>query len=165
MNGADTHIDIDARLRTMRILWAVFLTSVGLYALIAYVVDAPSTRNSSPPGPAGGAPETGEFSTLFLVLFAVAVSTVVASFLLKQSFTQRAVREQKPGLVQTALVVAAALCEMAGLLGLVGIFAEGNRYAYLLFVVAAAGLVLHFPRREDLLAASGGGQEPGLRIS
>jgi hypothetical protein len=54
---------------------------------------------------------------------------------------------------------------MAALFGLAGLFADGNPFAYLLFVVAAAGLVLHFPRREDVAAASGGDTGFGIGIN
>jgi hypothetical protein len=80
-------------------------------------------------------------------------------------YAKRAVREQSTAHLQTGLIIALALCEMAGLFGLIGLFLDGNPFAYLLFVVSAAGVVLHFPRREDVVAASGGGAGFGMGIN
>ncbi len=155
----------EARLLTMRVLWAGFLNSVFVYALIAYFA-APTDESPVSTAEAGGiGAATGGFSVLILVLFALGISTVVASFLVKQSFAKRAVREQSTAVLQTGFVVALVLCEIAALFGLLGLFADGNPAAYLLFVVAAAGIVLHFPRREDVEAASGGGAGFGMGIS
>jgi hypothetical protein len=52
------------------------------------------------------------------------------------------------------LVIACAICEVSALLGLVEFFIVGNREYYLLLVLAAGGIALHFPRRSHLEAAS-----------
>lgn len=165
MSTPNPKMSPEMRLRTMRILWASFLMAVGLYALIAYFA-----RPSDGP-PSGGAVAdgvgtvSGGFSVLVLVFFALGLTTVAASFLVKQAFAQRAVREQNTAVLQTGFILAVVLCEVAALLGLVGLFADGNPAAYLLFVISAAGIVLHFPRREDVEAASGGGTGFGMGIN
>jgi F0F1-type ATP synthase membrane subunit c/vacuolar-type H+-ATPase subunit K len=166
MSGPNPNVDPEARLRLMRILWAVFLMTVGLYATVAYFV-RPSGESSvrAAESLGGGAAEAGGFSVLLLAFFALGLSTVVASFLVKQAYAKRAVREQSTAHLQTGLIIALALCESAGLFGFVGLFADGNPFAYLLFVISAAGIVLHFPRREDVIAASGGGTGFGVGIN
>ena len=62
-------------------------------------------------------------------------------------------RTGQPAKFQTGFIIATALCEAAGLLGFVGIFVTHNREAYLLFAIGALGLLLHFPRRDQLAAA------------
>lgn len=158
-------MDPEARLRTMRIIWAVFLTTVGLYALVAYFA-APST-------PDGGSVRTGEalgigavsggLSMMLIVFFALGFSMVVISFLLKLAFTNRAVRERNPALLQTGLILSLVLCEMAGLLAFIGLFADGNRNAYLLFGFSALGILLHFPRREQVFESYGKGETAGTQ--
>ena len=167
MSTPNADMSPETRLRTMRILWAVFLTTIGLYALIAYFA-RPSGREDYPATAAetlGIGASAGGFSVLLIVFFALGLGGVVASFLVKQYYAQRAVRLQSPAILQTGFILAAVLCESAALFGLIGLFADGNPFAYLLFVVAAAGLVLHFPRREDVEAASGGGTGFGMGIS
>ena len=62
--------------------------------------------------------------------------------------------EQDISLVQKALVIACAICEAAAVLGLVERFAVSGRDYLLLFVIAAFGIALHFPRWSQLEAAS-----------
>lgn len=138
--------NVEKQLRTMRILWGVFLWNVVLFVLLVYVV-GPTTEA---PGDAASA----GFPPLLAILFALALASVALSFVLKPRFFRKAVAEQKPAHVQTGVVLALTLCEVSALLGVLAMFLIGNRYAYLLFVFAAAGQLLHFPRREDLLAAS-----------
>jgi len=169
MSAPNTNMNPETRLRTMRILWAVFIITVGLHAMVAYFArssesDDWPTAAAAAESPGIGA-SAGGFSVLIIVLFALGLSTVVASFLVKQAFSQRAVREQSPAVLQTGFILSLVLCEVAGLFGFVGLFADGNPAAWLLFVVAAAGMVLHFPRREDVEAASGGGTGFGMGIS
>jgi hypothetical protein len=165
MSTLDLNANPEARLRTMRIIWASFLMSVGLYALIAYFARPSDESPLSGAEAEGIGAVSGGFSVLILVLFALGLTTVVASFLVRQAFANRAVREQNTAVLQTGLILSIVLCEMAALFGLVGLFADGNPSAYLLFVVAAAGIVLHFPRREDVAAASGGDTGLGMGLN
>jgi hypothetical protein len=154
------HGNPEMRLRTMRIIWASLLASVCLYALIAYYI-APATSawsSVSSDGPLGSIEATaGGTSTTLIVLFALGMSTVVASFLLKHAFAKRAIAERNPALLQTGLILAVVLCEMAGLFGFIGLMVDGNPFAYLLFVVSALGILLHFPRREQVFEVYGAG--------
>ncbi len=150
MNNTAPEPNLDKRLRTMRILWGAFIWNVGLLAFLVYMVDPPtdaewSARLDSAPEP---------FPTLLIIFFALGVASVGLSFVLKSSFMKKAVSEQRAEHVQTGMIVALVLCEVAALLGFMVLFINGNRYAYLLFVVSVAGQLPHFPRREQLLAAS-----------
>ena len=165
MSTLDLNANPEARLRTMRIIWASFLLSVGIYALIAYFARPSDESPVSASESLGIGASAGGYSVLILVLFALGLTTVAASFLVKQAFANRAVREQNTAVLQTGFILSVVLCEMAALFGLLGLFADGNPFAYLLFVVAAAGIVLHFPRREDVVAASGGGTGFGMGIN
>jgi predicted MFS family arabinose efflux permease len=135
-------IDIEGRLRTMRILWFALLMSIGSFFLFSQL--APATEHE---------PGNEPSSLLIVALLIVGILVVVMSFVVKRKVLQRSVEKQDLALVQQALVVACAMCEACGLLGLVEHFLIGNREYYLLFLVAAFGTALHFPRREHLLAA------------
>ncbi|HEX8719046.1 MAG TPA: hypothetical protein VF736_00260 [Pyrinomonadaceae bacterium] len=132
------------RLRVMRILWAAFLMTIGLFLLVTYFV-RPS---------ADAAAEVGrENPVLLAALAAIGLSTVVASFFVKAGFYRRAAERQEPAVLQTGFIVALALCEAAVILGMVGLFATWSDYAYLLFGLGALGEALHFPRREQVMSA------------
>ena len=134
----------EARLRTMRFLWVMFLITIGLFVLV--------TRFARPDD-ATGAEIARDNPTLLLALAAVGLSTVAASFVMKAHYYGRAAERQRPEQLQAGFIVAMALCEAAVLLGFVGLFVTWNDYAYLLFGLGALGEALHFPRREQVLSA------------
>ena len=136
----------DAQLRVMRTLWVVFLVTIGLFFLVTYV-SRPDAETRAEAAAGDGS------ATILLVLAALALSSVVASVVVKASFYRRAAERQHPGMLQTGFVVAIMLCETAVLLGLVGVFVTWNDYAYGLFALGALGEALHFPTREQILSA------------
>lgn len=142
--GAGPDAGPEVRLRTMRILWGAFLAAVGLFVLV--------TRFARPDEETIAEMDGGN-TTLLYVLAALALSTVVASFVVKATFYRRAAAQQQPALIQIGFIIAMALSEAAVLFGMVGIFVTWNDYAYLLFALGALGEALHFPRREQLMAA------------
>jgi NADH:ubiquinone oxidoreductase subunit 2 (subunit N) len=137
----DLEAKIDARFRVMLILWFALLSSVVVYFLVSLVIQRPNG-------------DDGENRTLTFVLTVAGTFTVIVSTALKQRFLARSVDQQRLELVQTGYIVALALCEFAALLGLVDRMVTGNRYYYVLFVIALIGMALHWPRRDHLLAAS-----------
>ena len=137
-------INLKQRYQTMVILWFALLMSIGMYFLFSLFV-APGFGN--PPG-------TQSRSLLIVALTALGTFLVVVSFPVKHRLLERAVEKQDTALVQKALVIACAMCEVSALLGLLEHFVIGNREYYLLFLIAAAGTALHFPRRSQLEAAS-----------
>ena len=134
---------LDARLRTMRVLWGAYLMTILLYVVVGVFALWPwyVTR-------------AGERNAMLLATLAAAGLTAVAvSFLLKARFYAQAVEQGSPAKFQTGFILAALLCEVAGLLGFVGLFVSQNSEAFLLFAIGAFGLLLHFPRRDQLAAA------------
>ncbi|HEX6186149.1 MAG TPA: hypothetical protein VFZ44_19830 [Pyrinomonadaceae bacterium] len=134
----------EVRLRTMRFLWVMFLITIGLLFLVTRL-SRPDDETIAELG--------GGNTTLFFVLAAVALSSVVASFVLKATFYRRAAEQRQPAVLQTGFIVAIVLCESAVLLGLVGVFLTWNDYAYALFALGALGEALHFPTREQVFSA------------
>ena len=133
----------EARLRTMRILWGSYLASIFAYVLITVLILRPDAA----------AEEGADNPTMLAALAAVGLTSVAVSFLIKGRFYAQATEQGNPAKFQTGFVIAALLCDIAGLLGFVAFFVTRNRDAYLLFAIGAAGLLLHFPRREQLAAA------------
>lgn len=136
--------NLDKRYQTLVVLWFALLMSIGMYFLLSVFV-APGVSNQ---------PRTPTNSLLIVVLTALGTFLVIVSFAVKGKLLERSVEKQDVSLVQKALVIACAMCEVCALLGLIEHFVIGNREYYLLFLIAAAGMAFHFPRRSQLEAAS-----------
>jgi hypothetical protein len=131
---------VELRIRTLRVIWIGLLSSIGAYFALTLLVERPE----------GGEPNT----TLSLILVALSASTTMASFLVKGKLLGRAIEQEQPAQVQQAYVVAWALTEVAALLGVIDYFTTSNAYYYALFLIAAGGQLLHFPRSEHVINAS-----------
>lgn len=137
-------VDLNKRYQTMLILWFALLMSIVIYFVFLQIA-APPVANLS------GNPRN---SPLIVGITALGAVLVLASFLVKRKILQRSVEKQDVGMVQKAMIVALALCELSALLGFMERFVIGNREYYLLFILAVAGVLFHFPRRSQLEAAS-----------
>ena len=125
----------------MRTLWmGMILSILGYFVLTLF---------------AGRSEDLEPNPTLSLILLAVAASAALVSFPLKSKLLNRAIEQQQVPMVQQAYIVAWAITEVGGLLGVLDFFTTGDRYYYLLFMIAALGQLLHFPRREHMLNAWG----------
>ena len=142
--GAASNPEPEVRLRTMRILWVMFLVTISLFVLV--------TRFARPDDETIAEMDGGNTMLLY-VMAALALSSVAASFVLKASLYKRAAERQQPEQLQSGFIVAMVFCEAAVLLGLVGLFITWNDYAYGLFALGALGEALHFPRREQVMSA------------
>jgi multisubunit Na+/H+ antiporter MnhG subunit len=132
--------DIEPRMRTMRTIWSAMLMSIGFYYAFTFFAKRPENVEPN--------------STLFLVLVGIALSTVLISFPVKNKLISQAIEQQHVPLVQQAYIVAWALSEVPALLGLLDFYLTGNRYFYVLFLIAVFAQLLHFPRREHVINAS-----------
>jgi NADH:ubiquinone oxidoreductase subunit 2 (subunit N) len=137
-------IDLNKRHQTLIVLWFALLMNIGvLFVVSAFVAPQIRPEPAAPPR-----------SLLMLTLTAAGMVLVIISFAVKRKLLQRSVEMQDLSLVQKSLVLACAMCEVSALLGLVERFVIGYREYYLLFLLAAAGTVFHFPRRSQLEAAT-----------
>jgi len=137
-------LDLNKRFQTMLVLWFGLSMSMVMFFVFSLVV--PPRIISDPNSPPS--------SLLMFALTGVGTFLVVISFAVKNKLLERSVEKQDMVLVQQALVIACALCEASALLGLIEYFLVGNREYYLLFLISAGGMALHFPRRTQLEAAS-----------
>jgi hypothetical protein len=135
-------VNLNKRYQTLIVLWFAILMNIGVFFLVSFF--------AGPGNPPTGLPN----SLLTFVLAALGTFLVVLSFAVKRKLLERSVDNQDVNLVQKALVIACAMCEVAALLGLLERFVIRNRDYYLLFLVAAIGTALHFPRRGQLEAAT-----------
>lgn len=140
--------NVNAQYQTMAIIWAALLMSQFMFLVIIYVAKPEVFRFDFTKS------LLGQNSILVIILALAGVSNFAASFLLKKKYLDQAVAEQKTALVQTALIIGCALCESISLFGLVLAFVEGYQYFFFWFGLSILGFILHFPRRENLIAAS-----------
>ena len=124
----------------MRTLWIALLMSIGFYYAFTFFAKRPENVEPN--------------STLFLVLVGIALSTVLISFPIKNKLIGQAIEQQHVPLVQQAYIVAWALSEVPALLGLLDFYLTGNRYFYVLFLIALFTQLVHFPKREHVINAS-----------
>jgi hypothetical protein len=128
----------------MLILWFALLMSVVMFFVMTVVAaPEPSDRDRA-----------ATTSVVPFTLAGVGTFLVVLSFAVKRKVLRRSVEKQEPMLVQQALVVACAMCEVSAMFGVLERFSIGSGDHYVLFLVSAIGIVLHFPKRDQLLAAS-----------
>ncbi len=140
VNQNDPQTNVEVRVMTLRIIWMALLMSVVIYYVITFFVARPADVVPNP--------------TLSIVLICVAMLAILTSFLIKNRLLDKAVAQQHLGMVQQAYVVAWAITEVAALLGLLDFFTTADRYHHALFIIAAVGLLFHFPRRESVVNAA-----------
>ena len=143
MNELKPKVNIDARYRTMLILWFALMMSVGMYVFTAVVLKQ-RLEDTVPQ----------DNRMLSFILAAVGTFSAVVSFPVRSKLLQRSVENQDPGLVQKALVAGCALCEVPALLAILALVILPGRDYLLLFAISIITMALHFPRRSNLLAAS-----------
>lgn len=133
---------VEARHRTMLILWIAILVTIGILFLVA---------NLAKPGSEG---DYGNNPMLFWIFGGTGFFTFMLSFLLKKILLAQAVAKQSVAQVMTAHIIAFTMCEVAAIFGLMIRLTTGARFYYLLFIIGVLGVLLHMPRRTQILDAS-----------
>lgn len=138
-----TERELSARHSVLLIIWAAQVMALVFFLLIALLVFKQSENSSS---------------TWALIFAALGALLVLISFQLKRRTLASAVegRDARESMarVQTGYIMAWALCEAAGLLGLLTRVFTNSPFFLSLFVIAALGMLLNIPRREQLVTAS-----------
>lgn len=137
-NGAPDNIEL--RMRTMRTLWFAMLMSIVMYYVFTLIATRP--------------PDRAPNNTLFLVFVGAALVTTLISFPIKSWLLNKAIDQQQVQMVQQAYVVGFAITEVGALLAILDFFLTGDRYYYVMLIIAACGQLLHAPKREHVVNAS-----------
>ena len=133
-----------SRFRGLIIIWLAQIASLVLLAVLSLVLRPSAASDERVP------------ATTLVALAVAALGALAAAVVLRARFASRAVCERRPDLVTTGHVIAFALCEACGIIGLVTRFAAGAPEAIDFFVAALVGFLLLFPRRAQIEAASPG---------
>ena len=140
--------NVEQQYRMLAIIWFALLVSQLMFLVVLFFAKREIYRFdfSKPP--------LGENPMMTIIFAALGLSMFLMSFVLRKKFLGQAINEQKTELVQTALVVGCALCEAVTLFGLVLAFAFNYQFFFLWFALGIIGIILHFPKRDNLIAAS-----------
>ena len=138
INPQEAEARVAARYRVFLILWIAILASISVFLILALVV------------PGSGSPN----QTLTFALLGVSLVAVSFSVLLRFRLVQQATENQQLQSLLSAYIIGFALCESAAIFGLLDHFLTGSSYYRFAFVIAALGMLSHFPKKEHLRAIS-----------
>jgi len=140
--------NVEQQYRTLTIIWLALLGSQIMLLVVIFFAKPEVFRFDLSKPPLGENP-------LITIMFAfLAISNLGLSFILSGKYLNQAIGEQKIALVQTAMIIGCALCEAISLFGVVMAFAFSYQYFFLWFGLGIFGIILHFPKRGNLIAAS-----------
>src|SRR5574341_436326 len=129
---------VAARYLVFLILWLALFTSVMIFLAIVLLSGSQGTPNP----------------LLSYALLGIGSMIVLVSFVLKQQLTRKAIGNNDAAALQSAHIITLALCESAALLGMLDRFVTASSTSWLLFAIAALGILLHFPKKDHLRAVS-----------
>lgn len=138
----------EAAYTTMMTIWAALVTSQVFFPLIVFFVKPELFRFdlSKPP--------FGDFVVEIGFLGFISLVNLIVSFTLRKRFTDQAVSTSQIALVQTAMIIGCAMCEVVSIFGLLVAFAFEFQFFFVFSAVGIIGTLLHFPRRGDIQAVS-----------
>ena len=136
-----------AQYQSLVIIWAAILMSQIMFLIVLFVTKKELFEFRF------DQPFTGQSGSMILGFAVVALTCVGFSFAFKRRFFERALEQHEPKLIQTGTIIALALCEASSLIGLCLAFAFDYQYFFGWFILGIAGILFHFPRQNDLLAA------------
>ena len=140
--------NVEGQYKTLAIIWFALLVSQIMLVVVIFFVKPEIFRFDF------SKPLLGENAMMVVMFALLAISNLVLSFVLSKKYNNQAIAEQKPALVQTAMILGCALCEAVSLFGVVMAFAFSYQYFFLWFALGIMGTILHFPKRDNLIAAS-----------
>ncbi|MDQ3801549.1 MAG: hypothetical protein M3384_19175 [Acidobacteriota bacterium] len=148
MNQNPQKINVEAIYRTLAAIWLALMVSHVLLLVVIYFAKPEVFKFDF------SKPMLGENSVMTIVLGGLAVSILILSFVIKRALMNQAASGQNVAIVTTAMIAGCALCEAVSLFGVVLVFAFSYQYFFLWFALGILGTILHFPKRDNLIAAS-----------
>ncbi len=139
---------IKVEYKTLVVIWLGLLISQPLFLIVVYftkpgLLTFDATR-----------PFFGDEPLITLAFAASALAFVILSFVLGRQHIRRAVEDGDAGCVQSGLLLGCALSEVSSVLGIVLAIVFEHPYFYLWIALGTLGILLHFPRKGNLDAAS-----------
>lgn len=141
-------INVEQMYRGLSMIWFALVFSQFLFLLIAYIVKPNLFRFEF------SQPFLGENTIIVLIFILVAFTNIAISFFLRKKYAAQAVAEQNVNYVQTAMITGCALCEAVSIFGLMLAFVADYQYFFLWSILGIGATLFHFPRRDELIAAT-----------
>lgn len=139
---------IEVKYETLVVIWlALILSQIIFFFVVLFI--RPELRRRDP-----SQNFFGDMPLITVVFIAIAVVFLALSLILRRQYIRRAVRDQDQGCIHTGLVLGCALAEVPSLLGLVLAFGFNHPYFYFWIFLGTIGILLHFPQKSVLEAAS-----------
>jgi hypothetical protein len=143
--------ELDQAMRTMKGIWAALVLSLLVYAVLVLLL-LDDTHIDFP---------ADVYRLLKLILFALAIVTLIASWGVRRLLLARSLVPKTTGRITphpaiqrytTAMIMALAMSEAIGIYGLI-LFLLGKQKVdlYLLVAIAMAAMVLFAPKREEVM--------------
>lgn len=142
-----TNQNIEPLYRTNLIIWAAFLMSQVVFLVVIFLVKKELFSLDFTK------PLLGKEPIVLLIIGLIALMNLGLSFYMKSQMTQEAINSQKPAGIQTAQILAYALCESVSVLGLVLAVVFDYQYFFAFLGLAILGILLHFPKRNSFIAS------------
>jgi len=117
----------------MQIVWVAFAISIVAYFVVARVVTPL---------------KVGDSARVEKVLAALAAAYAVVSFPVKRWLLAQARETGSLGLLRMAMFAPLVLCEAGAVTGLAIRIVTGWQYYYVFLLLALAGMILNFPKRD-----------------
>jgi len=140
--------NVEQSYKTIMVLWFALLVSQIMFLVVIFVAKPELYKFDL------GQPVLGENAVIIIAFAALAIVNLALSFIMKKRSFEQAVEKQQIAYVQTGLILACAFCEAISLLGMVLAFAFSYQYFFAWIGLGILGILLHFPRRDDVIAAS-----------
>ena len=140
--------NIEQSYRTLAIIWFALLFSQVMFLVVTFLSKPELFKFDA------SKPVLAENAEIVIAFAFLALTNFALSFVMKKRSFEQAIAEQKIAYVQTGLILACAFCEAISLLGIVLAFAFSYQYFFVWFAVGMLGIILHFPRRDAVIAAS-----------
>lgn len=134
--------------KSQMIIWFALFMSQFVFILVIFMVKPEVLKLDL------AKPILGENSIIPIAFAFMGILNLVISFVMKKNLLNDSVQHQNPALVQTAIVIACALCESISLFGFVLAFAFDYQYFFVWFLIGIVGMIFHFPKRESLHLAT-----------
>lgn len=140
--------NVEGKYRAITIVWFALLVSQLMFLVVMFFAKPELFKFDFSKSLLGDNPP---ITIAFAVL---GISTFLLSFVLKRKFINQAISEQKTAHIQSGVIIGCALCEATSLFGFTLAFVANYQYFFLWFALGILGIILHFPRRDDFIAAS-----------
>ena len=148
LNDSNNSVNIGEAHKTMTIIWFAMLMSQFMFLVVIFFAKPEVYRFDS------AKLFGGEGFILLPVLGILGIILFGMSFVFRRNYTNQGINTQNIGILQTGMILGCAFSEAITLFGVVIAFVTGSPLFLLWFALGILGIVLSFPKRDNLIAAT-----------